>query len=388
MFFGFTDEEKMIRKSVKEMLKDNSTTEYVREFMKNPSISKDMQHLLANQGLFGIIDFTGDDEYKKGMINAILVAQEAGRHLLTFPLLETMVATATLKTCIAQTDKVDEIEAGAKTVTVAWTNVDAKVRKSEEGFVLNGRLKEVPFAKDVDYIVANVRVAGYGNTSAKEETIVVIDAKNPKISVENAHSIDETYPLYEVNVANYIVEKEDVVQQFGMGTGHQLMKRMKQVATLLLAAELVGCAERALYETVDYSKQREQFGVLIGSFQALKHMAADMYVKVESAKVAVEYAAWAVNTDSNDADVAVSIAKSYASDASILVCGHAIQMHGGIGYTWENNMHLFFKRARRSAALLGTSYSHREKIAKTAIDGVLNKEENKIEKKREEYVQV
>jgi alkylation response protein AidB-like acyl-CoA dehydrogenase len=99
-------------------------------------------------------------------------------------------------------------------------------------------------------------------------------------------------------------------------------------------------------------------------------MAADMLLLVESAKAAVEYAGWAVDNDSEDADLSVSIAKSYASEAAIQVTGDAIQMHGGIGFTWENDMHLFFKRARRSASVLGDVYAHREKIARYTLDPI------------------
>lgn len=368
MFFGFNDEEKMLRRSVREMFKNKNTPEHVRAFMDDPTISKDMQKLLGEQGLLGIIDLNCPSEEGKGIVNAILVAQEAGRFLLTYPLLESMVGLAALKTCNKQTDLATDIEDGKKVLSVAWVNVDAKARKTENGYVLDGTLREVPFAADADVILANVRVLGKGRTPIEEGTLVVIDAKSPNLSLRNANSMDLTYPLYDVSLLNYPLQESDIVQGVGMGRGQKLMEEMRKLGALLLSAEMVGCAERALYDTVEYTKQRKQFGKLIGSFQAMKHMAADMYLKVESGKSAVEYAAWAINTDSEDADLAVSIAKSYTSSAGVQVCGDAIQMHGGIGFTWENDMHLYFKRARRSAAVLGDSYAHRENIAKKAID--------------------
>ncbi|RFU65261.1 acyl-CoA dehydrogenase family protein [Peribacillus glennii] len=368
MFFGFSDEEKMLRRSVRDMFKSRNTPEHVRAFIENPAIPKEMQKLLASQGLLGIIDMEGSGEDGKGLMNAILVAQEAGRHLLTYPLVEAMAGLAALKTCRQQTRLAEEIEAGKKVLTVAWVNVDAKAKKSEDGYVLDGTLREVPFANEADVILANVRVGGKGFTPEEEETLVVIDTKSPGIAIRNSNSMDETYPLYEISLLNYPLKAEQVVKGFGMGKGRTLMDKMKQIGALLISAELVGCSERALYETVEYTKQRKQFGVLIGSFQAVKHLAADMYLKVESGKAAVEYAAWAADTENEEAELAISIAKSYTSEAGIQVCGDAIQMHGGIGFTWENDMHLYFKRARRSAAVLGDVYSHREKIAKAAID--------------------
>lgn len=386
MFFGFNDEEKMLRRSVREMFKNKNTAEHVRTFIDNPKIPQDMKRLLGEQGLLGMIDLNGSGEEGKGMVNAILVAQEAGRNLLTYPLLESMVGVAALKTCNRQNALASEIEDGKKVLTVAWVNVDAKARRTENGYVLDGTLREVPFAADADVILANVRVLGKGRTPIEEGTLVVIDAKSPNISIRNANSMDLTYPLFDVSLLNYPLQESAIVQGVGMGRGQQLMEQMRNLGALLLSAEMVGCSERALYDTVDYTKQRKQFGKLIGSFQAMKHMAADMYLKVESGKSAVEYAAWAVDTESEDADLSVSIAKSYNSSAAVQVCGDAIQMHGGIGFTWENDMHLYFKRARRSAAVLGDSYAHREKIAKKAIDELDTKKE--AESKEVNFVEV
>lgn len=368
MFFGLNDEEKMLRKSVRDMFKSKNTIEHVRNFMEDQTISQDMQKLLSDQGLLGIIDLDGSGEDGKGIVNAILVAQEAGRHLLTYPLLETMVGVSALKTCSNHSGLVNEIENGKKILTIAWVNVDAKARKTDNGYSLDGTLREVPFAKDADVILANVRVLGKGRTPDEEETLVVINPKSTNLVIRDANSIDLTYPLYDISLLNYHLDESAIVKGVGMGRGKYLMDQMRKLGALLLSAELVGCAERALYDTVEYTKQRTQFGKVIGSFQAMKHMAADMYLKVESGKAAVEYAAWALDSDNEEADLAISIAKSYTSNAGIQVCGDAIQMHGGIGFTWENDMHLFFKRARRSAAVLGDSYFHHENIAKVAID--------------------
>lgn len=386
MFFGYSDEEKMLQRSVRDMLKERNSAEYVRGFMKNPTISKDLQRLLAQQGLLGIIDLENKEE--KGIVNAIIVSQEAGRSLLTYPLLESMVGLAVLKESKQQEQLVDEIELGKKILTVAWVNTDAKARKTEDGFVINGTLREVPFAEDADVILANVRISGYGATAEEEETLVVIDSKHQGVTKLNSQSVDETYPLYEISLANYPLQESQLVGRAGMGSGHAKMKKMRRLGSLLLAAEIVGSSERTLYDTVEYTKQREQFGTVIGSFQALKHMAAEMYMKVECGKVAVDYAAWTLDTDNEEAEEAVAIAKSYASSAGIEICGNAIQMHGGIGFTWENDTHLFFKRVRRSAALLGDSYEHRETLATIAIDQLLKKDNKTTSESKVDYVEI
>lgn len=371
MFFGFTDEQKMIQRSVRNMLQEHSTTVHVRNFMEQPKVSRQMQELIAHQGLLGILDPNGTPEGGgKGVLNAILIAQEAGRALLPFPLLENMVGLYALKTCKQHGELIQAVESGEKLLTIAWGAVDARAYREGGRFVLTGTLQEVPFAADADTIIASVPVAGMGNTRQDEETVIVIDANDPAVTMRRRQTMDETYPLYEISLNRYVFTTKAIIKGLGMGVGHKLMEKLQQLGALLISAEMVGGAERALYEAVEYAKQRKQFDTVIARFQALKHMAADMFLLVESAKAAVEYAGWAVDTDSEDADLSVSIAKSYASDAATTVTGDAIQMHGGIGFTWENDMHLFFKRARRSATVLGDAYAHREKIARYTLDPI------------------
>lgn len=366
MFFGFNEEEKMVQKSVRDMLEKHCTTEHVRQFMDQPVVSENIKELFGQQGLLGILE--QDDETVNGVTYAILIAQEAGRALLPYPLLENMTGLYALKTCKQHGALIDEVEAGKAVLTVAWRPKETLATKTSDGYSLSSTLEEVPFAADADKIIAAVRVAGAGRTPQEEETVVVLDRNNPAVSMRKRSGFDETYPIYDVTLNNYQLQESDVIQGIGMGIGHKLMEKVKQLGALLLASEMVGASERALYDTVEYTKERKQFGVVIGTFQALKHMAADMYLLVESAKSAVEYAAWALEAGEEEADLAVSIAKSYASKAAKKVTGDAIQMQGGIGFTWENDMHLFFKRATRSASLLGDAYEHNEKIATVAID--------------------
>jgi alkylation response protein AidB-like acyl-CoA dehydrogenase len=130
------------------------------------------------------------------------------------------------------------------------------------------------------------------------------------------------------------------------------------------AAEMLGAARRCLDMAVDYAKVREQFGQPIGSFQAIRHKCADMLLDVENSFSAVYYAAWALANDAEDGPLAASVAKAYVSDASRKVCGDAIQVHGGIGFTWEYDLHLYFKRAKALEPLYGDADHHRELIVR------------------------
>ena len=132
------------------------------------------------------------------------------------------------------------------------------------------------------------------------------------------------------------------------------------------AAEMLGAARRCLDMAVGYAKVREQFGQPIGSFQAIRHKCAEMLLEVENSHSAVYYAAWALDAAAEDAELAASVAKVYVGDASRKVCGEAIQVHGGIGFTWEYDLHLYFKRAKALEAQYGDADYHRELIVRHA----------------------
>jgi alkylation response protein AidB-like acyl-CoA dehydrogenase len=148
------------------------------------------------------------------------------------------------------------------------------------------------------------------------------------------------------------------------GGADRVLSRTLDLAAVALAAEQVGGAQRCLDMSVDYAKNRIQFGRPIGSFQAIKHKCADMLMEVESAKSAAYYAAWAAAEDSEELPVVASLAKSYCSEAYFHAAGENIQIHGGIGFTWEHDAHLYFKRAKSSELLLGDPSYHRDLLAR------------------------
>jgi alkylation response protein AidB-like acyl-CoA dehydrogenase len=154
-------------------------------------------------------------------------------------------------------------------------------------------------------------------------------------------------------------------ERLGNTTG---LARALDVAATALVAEMVGEMQRTLDVTVEYAKTRKQFGKPIGMFQAVQHQCADMYLETESARSAAYYAAWALEENTPDAAVAVSIAKMYASDAARTVGNRGIQIQGGMGFTWENDLHLYYKRAKASETSFGDATFHRERIARLVID--------------------
>jgi alkylation response protein AidB-like acyl-CoA dehydrogenase len=174
-------------------------------------------------------------------------------------------------------------------------------------------------------------------------------------------TMDQTRKQCEVVFDNVAVGRDRLIGMIDMGW--PVLLKVLNIATAALCAEMVGGAQRVLDMSVAYAKERVQFGRPIGSFQAIKHKCSEMMLQVESAKSAAYYAAWAVDEDAPEAPLAVSMAKAYCSDAYRYTAGEGIQVHGGIGFTWEHDMHLYFKRAKYSEFTFGDATHHRELVA-------------------------
>jgi len=173
--------------------------------------------------------------------------------------------------------------------------------------------------------------------------------------------MDQTRKLCEVALNDIRVPADAVLGS--VGAGWSPLARVVERATVALCAEMCGGAQRVLDMTVDYAKMRVAFGCPIGSYQGVKHKAADMLVDVENAKSLTYYAAWAVDENAPEAALAASMAKAWCSDAYRKVAAAGIQLHGGIGFTWEHDLHLYFKRAKSSEFTFGDATYHRERVA-------------------------
>ena len=175
--------------------------------------------------------------------------------------------------------------------------------------------------------------------------------------------MDATRKLYQVSFHN--VPAELLAQG---ERARQALDRALDIATVGLVSEMTGGMQRLLEITVEYAKTRKQFGRAIGEFQAVQHQCADMLVYTESSRSAAYYAAYAIQEGIPEARLAVSVAKAYASDAYREVGNRAIQVHGGMGFTWENDAHLYYRRAKASEIAFGDAAFHRERIAKSVVD--------------------
>jgi alkylation response protein AidB-like acyl-CoA dehydrogenase len=202
--------------------------------------------------------------------------------------------------------------------------------------------------------------------SGDDLVILPVSRTAEGVTVTLTPSIDATRKLYSIDFYNVTVPEGDALE-----TGYRVKEALDAatgIATVALCAEMNGGMQWTLDTTVEYAKTRLQFDKPIGIYQAVQHRCAEMVLFTESARSSVYYAAWALSENDPSARLAVSMAKAYCSDAARETGNRGIQMHGGIGFTWEHNLHLYYKRAKSSEIMFGDATYHRELIAKEVVD--------------------
>ena len=225
--------------------------------------------------------------------------------------------------------------------------------------MLDGRKLFVWDAAIADFLISVARLNG-------ELALFLVPANSRGLRITDLPGMDSTRKLYEVAFDGVSVPRQSLLAEGK--PARAALDRMLDVATVGLVAEMTGGMQRLLEITVEYAKTRKQFGRPIGQFQAVQHLCADMLLFTESSRSAAYYAAWAIQEGVPEATLAVSVAKAYASEAYREVGNRAIQVHGGMGFTWENDAHLFYRRAKASELAFGDATYHRERIAKLVID--------------------
>lgn len=232
------------------------------------------------------------------------------------------------------------------------------------GHCLRGTKLFVPDAEGADAMVVSARTGGSGRDGI---TLFLVETARPGVSVRRIDWPDLTRPVFEVRFDEVAVGPEAVLGETG-GAAPVLADLLDR-ARVALAAEMCGAAERVLELSVAFARTREQFGRPIGAFQAIQHRCADMWLQVEGARSAVYHAAWSLDVEEPDAHLGACMAKAYASDAFARVAGDGIQIHGGLGFTWEQEPHLYYKRAKAAQLDLGDGPWNRAEIARALLDG-------------------
>jgi alkylation response protein AidB-like acyl-CoA dehydrogenase len=369
MDFDFTQEQVMLRNLTREFLSRESTPRAVRTLMEEPAGFSDATwQQISEMGLPGLAIDPGYGGQGLGMVELALVLDEMGRAAYPGPFFATTVLAASAIAAGGRPNQMarflPDIAQGRTKATLAlvedalsWSASGVTMRAERRGneLILNGTKRFVPFAHVADLILVVART-GSGDDGT---TVCAIPADAAGLRQVPNVEMDHTAKTSTVTFDGVSVAADAVIGE--VDRGWDVVGPTLQRAAIGAAAEMLGAARRCMEMSVEYAKVRQQFGQPIGAFQAIKHACAEMLLEVENAHGATYYAAWALDAGSTDAALAASVAKAYVGDASRKVCGNSIQVHGGIGFTWEYDLHLYVKRAKHFEPLYGDADFHRER---------------------------
>jgi alkylation response protein AidB-like acyl-CoA dehydrogenase len=373
MDFDLSKPQKLLKDSARELLARECSLERVRILMETETAHDDkLWQSICDQGWIGLVTPEEHGGLGLGLVELAAIAEEMGRACLPSTFLSTLTAAALIEhagSAAQRTKYLEPMVTGELKATVAFLeesaswDVDAiklQTSRRDGKFLISGRKLFVP---DADVASLLICVARHGDGLE----LLPVERHAQGLSVKPMPSMDATRKLYEVAFESVTVPEVDVLGADGDARG--ALHGALQVGCLALCAEMVGGMQWVLDTTVEYVKSRQQFGRAIGSFQAVQHQCADMLLMTESARSATYYAAWALTESDPAASIALSIAKAYCSDAYREVSNRGVQLHGGIGFTWEHDLQLYYRRSKSSETLFGDATFHRERIALFVVDG-------------------
>ncbi len=366
MNFAFTEEQEELRKTVRQFLEAKSAEEAVREQMEteagfDAAVWSQMGEQMGLQGLIVPEEFGGSGY---SYVELGIVLEEMGRSLLCAPFFSTVVLAA--NTLIHSGDDAAKaahlpgIAAGETIATVAFTEPSGKwdeagitmeASGSGSDWTLNGTKMFVLDGHTANLIIVAAR-------TGKGVSLFTVAGDAAGLTRTALSTMDQTRKQAKLEFSN-----TPATLLGAEGEGWTILNSVLDLAAVGLAAEQVGGAQKVLEMAVEYAKVRVQFGRPIGSFQAIKHKCADMLLEVESAKSAAYYGMWCAAEMNDELPSVASLAKAYCSEAYFHATAENIQIHGGIGFTWEHPAHLYFKRAKSSELLFGDPTYHRELLA-------------------------
>jgi alkylation response protein AidB-like acyl-CoA dehydrogenase len=372
MDFDLGKEQVMLQNSARDFLKKECPKELVREMMDDekgygPKLWQKMTDL-GWQGLVIPEEYGG---IGSGFLDLVVLLEEMGRALVPGPFVPTVVyGGRMIQSAGTQEQKqkfLPAIADGEMIMTLALmesagsfdpAGISTTAKASGENFIINGSKMFVPDAHVADCLICVARTKE--GAGADGISLFLVDSKTEGIQVEPLTTMTGEKTC-EVIFSNVSVPKENLLGP--LDGGWPIVQEMLDEAIIAESAWMMGGARWTLEESVAYAKERVQFGVPIGTFQAIQHKLANVAVEVEGATSIVYYAAWAI--DENDANkaVAASAAKAWCSDMYTRAAMEGIQVHGGMGFTWEHDMHLFLKNAKSSQVTFGDGNYHRERIA-------------------------
>lgn len=370
MEFELSKPQKLLQNSARELFARLSPASRVRELMAiDTALASELWSEVADQGWLGIHLNEEAGGLGLGVIDLVVVAEEMGRACFPGPFLGTVWAGTLVAEAKPASKYLPQLTAGELKGAVAllepeasWDLADVQLQavRSGAGFKITGRKTFVTDAGVADLIVCVAR-------SGDDLVLLAVPAKTAGVTINPTAGLDATRKLHDVTFEHVTVEADHVLASGAAAT--TALARSMHVGTLVVCADMLGGMQWILEDAVEYAKTRQQFGKVIGSFQAVQHMCADMLLWTESARSAIYFAAWALDAEPKSAARAVTTAKVYTSDASREVANRGVQVHGGIGFTWEHDLQLYYKRSKASEILFGDAGHHRARMAEMVLDG-------------------
>ena len=368
MDFAFTPDQTLLRNAARAFLDEHCPTAAVRALAEEPrGESEALWKEMAQLGWLGLSLPEDAGGSGLGMVETAILLEELGRAVYPGPYAPTILAATAIERAGSAAQRgrwLPAIAGGAARATVAllegeldWDSeaTSARADRVADGWRLTGVKEFVPWAHVADVVLVPAR-------APEGVTLFLVESSAPGLRVTPRPGMDLALRQAALALDGVAVPGESRLG--APGAGGALLDELLRRAAVGAAAEMLGAARRCLEMSVEYAKVREQFGQPIGSFQAIRHRCADMLLEIENAHAATYYAAWALDARSEDHEVAASVAKAYVSEAARKVCGDAIQVHGGIGFTWEYDLHLYFKRAKALEPMYGDADWHRERIVR------------------------
>ncbi|MEO6197039.1 MAG: acyl-CoA dehydrogenase family protein [Dehalococcoidia bacterium] len=371
MDLGLDEQQEMLKNFARDFLEKECPESVVREMEEDEKgYSPELWKKMAEQGWMGLIIPEQYGGTGMTLCELTVLLEEFGRALVPGPFFSTVVLGATpIMEAGTEEQKqqfLPKVANGEVILTLALTEPSAKwsadgvtleAKKDGSDYVLNGTKLFVPDAHVSDYMVVVARTGGSGEDGI---TLLIVDSKSPGIKFDVLKTIaadkqcEVTFENVKVPAANLLGAE---------GKGWPIIEKTEKVATVAACAYLVGLSQMDFDITLNYAKERVQFGRPIGSFQAIQHKLADAVIDVDGSRFITYKAAWSMTEGEPDADLMVSMAKAWASDASRRVVAHGQQIHGGIGFTKEYKIQLYFRRQKWQELMWGDADHHREKVA-------------------------
>jgi alkylation response protein AidB-like acyl-CoA dehydrogenase len=379
MDVGFSEEQTLLRDSARDFLRRECPMALVREQMDDPrGLPEALWRSMAELGWLGLLVPEAHGGSGLGLLDVAIVLEEMGQALCPGPFVSTAVVAATVLahggTEAQQARWLPDLVAGSLRFALAQTEADGswepggirlRAEPRDGGLRLSGTKHFVADVPAAGWLLVAARLAGSGARGEPGVTLALVDTTAAGLSVRPVACNERVRKRAELRFEDVAVPADQVIG--APGEGWPLLARAHAAARTALSAELAGAAQRVLDLSVGYARTREQFGQPIGRFQAIQHRCADMLVGTEGIRSAAWYAAWALDHAEPEAATTACLAKAYASDTALAVAGSGIQIHGGLGFTWEQDLHLYYKHAQAAALDYGSPSALRARAADALI---------------------